>query len=349
MLENLLGFAFSLFWAALAAYFYKPNKNFLPITVGLALLCVGSLFLPEPWRTYFWLPGSTSVVVLTAILALGAFSPGVPLQKMISLEIPSSLQLRDTLLRAGDQDKKQAIYIKLVNDYAKLWRHRETLLGRMQSIQLLIIFAGVHLVNFLYLATDFVFRPVLSKQIKEILPEIKKAFPNINNSKVDITEVFKKSFMEYALGYSFFQNALTILITLFVMRFIIRRRNGAALPLGSLNLFSMPEKFIFIFIASLALPILSFYVNVPSIPYLIFTNIAIFLLILYIFSGMGIFNIFLEVRLLPSNWIFLGILLISSFFPIAFIIFLGIMAMLGLGDFFFNFRKRALHPVTPSI
>lgn len=349
MNENLLGFPLSLVWGAVAALLYRPGKISWAIRGGFAFLCVASLFLPEPWRTHFWLPGGSAIVLLTVILSLEAFSPDNLLQRMISIDLPSRLQIRDTLLKTDDPERKREMYMKIVMDYSRLWVHRDHILTRPHTLQLLAILLIVHAIGFTYLALDYISRPVLSNQLAEVLPKAAQLFENDGVNVENFAEMARSYLLQYAGGYTFLQNSITILLTLFTMRVLLKRRTGASLPVGSLNLFRMPEYAVWLFLGACILPLVSFRLQVPTLPNAIAINLVIIMGMLYVMHGIGILSVFLEVRLMPSNWIFMGIMLITMFIPYVAFFFLGGMGTLGLADFFFDFRKRALQPVQPSI
>ena len=133
-----------------------------------------------------------------------------------------------------------------------------------------------------------------------------------------------------------------------MLRSVGRVKQVVLAPYGSLVLFKVPENSIWIFLSSTGLLLINHYAELPNIVFVLTVNILVVLIFLYVLQGIGTWNLFLEVRLIPGRWLLIILLFGSLFFPAILLTVLFLYFFLGTLDFWFEFRKKALHPAFPE-
>lgn len=348
MLEALLGFPFNLGIVALIAWLYRPEglPFWLPGAVAASLVAAG-MFLPMPYSLQFWHPFGLAGVLLATGYSIKLFFPHDSLQKLLGMKLPSRAKLKEALLKAESPEDKRLFYLKMVKEFSQIWAHKDAALTRVNTRFMLTLFTMIFGLIYIFFYLDYTENgPTFQALIEANERLFTMSFEQVYSQKPTESEVNEFSMMMLQLSPAnfFVYNSLSVLLVLYVIRRIIAGRISMVNPIGHLSLFKLPDATVFLVIISGALVIFEQQLKIAPMLSIIATNLLIISLFLYTLQGIGIAAIFFEVRLLPGGWILLSLIIFSLLLPVIPVLALFICMMLGVSDFWFNFRKRALQP-----
>lgn len=341
-LFGFLSFPLDLIWGALIFFIYKPGLlNKAWPTLALALLVAG-FFLPEPANLAFWMPGGAStIIVATALFLIFATHQKLAPQKFPQLADRN--QIQESLMESTSLNERQEKYVQMVQERARTLLRMEEHLTPLNTRFFMISFLVLMATNYPILEFHLLGSETFSKTLASFFEEV--------SLEPGLFEEQKNRFFDIIYSYSMLFTFINILTAFYFLTSIARRilayRKIEVSPYGSFTFFRLPDPMIWAFIAfALAFILLSRMAEgaLPEYLYVVITNLFFILGSLYTLQGFAIAGLYLVVRMLPVASIFIMIFLLSMVFPAFFIFILVSFLILGLLEFWFNFRKKALHP-----
>jgi hypothetical protein len=130
------------------------------------------------------------------------------------------------------------------------------------------------------------------------------------------------------------------------LRIMARIRFKQNIVQGHMSLFRIPDSWVWALVVFAAFYFFS--LKSPALQgYSLFIKNGLFIMLfLYLLQGVGVASLFFEVRLFPSHWLTLGVLLTGIWVP-ELITFIAIFfVFIGLTEVWLALRKRSLRPVT---
>lgn len=346
MWSALLAFPLSLLVGVAAGFLYKREwPDWLLGSLCLIPLAASAYF-NQQYFLAFWLPGGLATVLLCLLASLKFLNSPDAISSTMQLELPSRPRLREVVLSAETTEQKRDLYLRLVGDYTKIWQARHLSFSEKNSRFLLYLFSGVFLVLFFVLGFEYQYGSMVKAYITEQASQIEKLAPKVAEQQ-DMQQMMR-AMVPYYAAFIFIYCGFSALILLSMLRSIGRIRKVVVAPVGSLYLFKVPENSIWFFLASLGSVLLGLNINLPQLVSVISVNLLVILAFLYVLQGIGSWNLFLEVRLIPGRWFLIFLLLLSLLFPAILLTVVLLFFFLGALDFWFDFRKKALHPAFPS-
>ena len=290
----------------------------------------------------FWNMNGTSSILIFSYMFLWFHKKTFSSINIHEEEIESTKNIREKLINIEDIQQRKNEYIKYAVLSAKQLqsnittiKYTNTLfwLGSLSSI-LIIQFFVEHLKTYLY-SGDFLFFSYITTKIKTIIP----TFPQ---------ESLELMFKYYPTMWFIFGFTLLVVLTNIIklLLFYKKETTSTSYFATDLYLFKLPDYSIFIFLISLIYVTLTFYFHfkLQSLDY-IFFNAFLICSFVYFLNGLAICLIFCKVRLMPVKTISLVILLLSLFLIELLLLLMVFIIILGIIDFVFELRKKALHSI----
>lgn len=331
----LLTFPLNLIWGGIIAWFYKPESFRQYIWAPPVILAAVSYFLPPDISLTLWTPNGLITLLVIVAYSLPKIFPVKEDEKIFALEPPPLKLLRDKL-KSVDQEKRQDLYRQMVQEYARFLfsksdafsqRNTEFFLKGL-AVSFAVSFAGLYY----WMSAPGALETVIQKTMEEL-----------NNSmQMKLTQVIYMSPVLVFISTSvFFYLIMNLLRLVSVIRY------GRSIPYGTLVFFNLPQYFVWLFVGAGGIYFLSkFFPSLETFFIFASLNFIVALSILFIFHGNGIVMAFLQARLIASSWVFTGVLLTLLFFPAGFFFLQILFLLIGLFDFFFSFRNKALQPAS---
>ena len=334
------GFPFNLFWGLVFGYLYyiSGKKSYVfPVLIMLAGLGL-SLGLDTTGMIQFWRPGGIATVISSTLIAylllanktLAEFSP--------DYRVPDRQSLRNSFDETVLPEKRQEIYKGVVRKNSlMLSLLEEKVTPRNTRFLLLALFITsfvlFFVLKFFFFHTE-VFDRVMTQEIELLMTE-----PGYFSPHEFMTLVY-----DYSPFFIFIENTLYFFIIYHFCRLALSRVEARLSVFGNLMFFRIPDLWVWVYILMAVIVILttrylpkSEWLHIPR-------NLLLLGTFLYIIQSFSTLWLFLQVRLLPSMGIIsFAILMALIFRPVAAILLLG-MLLVGILEFWFNFRKKALHP-----
>lgn len=343
--ELLFIFPFSLIWGVIISAVYRPGIP-IAVTVVAALgFIVAGFYLPQNLELYYWLPGSIGMVVISALLTIPFLKPGAIIRGTVS-ETPQRRQVREALMSSAGPEERQQIYLGLVQKLSLVYKKRLTESSPRNTWFVIAIIFSLFAIAFSALLVFF--QADTTRAVDAIVEMFgsTKALQQAEAQKIPPEEL--REGIELVIHLSpavvFIQNAIVYFILLTIMRFIYQVSKKDASIIGAMNLFRLPELFIFFFISLAALVATLVYYETEGWAFYIPLNALLITAFLYLLQGWGIMSLFFKVRIFPVAGLLAVILMISLFFDQIFLMIAFLLIMVGLSDFWFDFRNKALHP-----
>ncbi len=338
-----LSFPFNLIWGALLFFVFKPEypKIVWPL-VTVALLILGA-WLPQPANLAFWMPGGLSTIAAGALIYLYfATDKRRTIPEALGRLLDKNA-IRENLMSSNSLEERQEKYIQMVQERARSLARMETFLTPANTRFFFVAFLFLMILNYPILEFHFLGSEIFTNTLSSFFEEV----------SVDpgLFEEQKRQFFDIIYSYSMLFTFINVLVAFYFITSIGRRifmyRKIQISPYGNFTFFRLPDSLIWGFILLALLFILFNKMDArffPEIAIVMGTNLFFILGTLYILQGIGILALYMLVRMLPSASIFLMLFLLSMVFPSFFLFIAFVFLLLGLLEFWFNFRKKALHP-----
>ena len=346
MWSAFFAFPLSLLLGVLGGFLYKKSypDGVIYFLSGFPLI-LSFTFLPDYFMA-FWLPGGLATVLLVLAASLRLLHSPDSIASTMQVELPSRPRLREVVTNAESPEEKRDLYLRLVQDYRKIWQARHLSFAGKNSRFILYLFFGLFAVTYLVLYFDYTQGTMVVQYIGEQAKRVKELAPEL--AKEQDLSLVMTAMLPFYPGFIFVYCGFSALILLSMLRSVGRVRQVVLAPYGSLVLFKVPENSIWIFLSSTGVMLANHYAELPNIVFVLTVNILVVLIFLYVLQGIGTWNLFLEVRLIPGRWLLIILLFGSLFFPAILLTVLFLYFFLGALDFWFEFRKKALHPAFPE-
>jgi hypothetical protein len=176
--------------------------------------------------------------------------------------------------------------------------------------------------------------------IKAIFSEF---FNKIVVSPGNFDEWFK-SLLDLAPFQIFVANIMFVLLMIFIIDKVLVHRGLRQPAIGSPVYFKLPFFSLWIYIIMGLALFAAIELNAPPVYLLIAKNSFGIFSSLYIFQGLSLIWLYLQVRLLPAGSVITIILLTSFILPLISVFIFAILLVIGLLDFWIDLRKKALQP-----
>jgi len=345
MLDLFAAFPGNLLWSIALVFIYRHKTPFFLYVVIAVTIVTATVFLPERLPLICWLPDGISVVLTSTLLILFSAREQNRVLGQEAIEtIPDRKTIREDLAKIESIDQKQDYYMKTVRVMAYLLSRNDKHLARPNTLFLITSISMLFLLDFNVLYFGFFDTPVFKETYNTYL----NLFFNPEVIGADKAEPARLEFTTTLLRYSASMIFATISVIFLFVSMLVRRvlysRGIKNSDLGGLAHFKLSDLFIWSYIPVGMLYAGSFHIAVPEIVRFVIENIFWILTVLYIFQGASITYLFFTTRLFPLQITVILTFTLSLFFPFAFITTVTALAMIGLLDFWFDFRKKALQP-----
>ncbi|MDH5719987.1 MAG: YybS family protein [Spirochaetia bacterium] len=340
MVELLLSFPADIFWGLIVAWTLSENQKKLIFWIFLAVVLTIGFFLPQPVNLFFWLPGGAAVILMGVTFFLVFKSQKGMISKKTAQKLPTRDEIQKSFDGIEDLDQKKEKYFvfikKIKNYYQKI--HQKT--TEQNTNFLILLFLSSFALNFLVLMYMYYSGDIVSNYLQDSFKPFAEFYKSMGISVEEVIAQLKR----FSPAIIFLQNAISLFFLFTLIRKIYEYKKKETLFLGRLSFFKMPDNIIWLFILSGGVLALSYITQIPDNILMVFENLTAIISIMYVFQGLGTIWIFCRVRFLPLQWIILSAFITSMLWP-GFLFFYIIMSFFwGLGEFWFSFRKRALHP-----
>ncbi|RME89595.1 MAG: DUF2232 domain-containing protein [Candidatus Hydrogenedentota bacterium] len=324
--------------------FYR-RKFFLHASIVVSLFILVPVFLPYQVSISLWLPfGLAPFVVSTYVLL--AYRTALRTEQVQELvTVPPELsrkELKVAIAENQDPVESRKIYLGFIERLHRVWTLRDQLFRKPTVVLTMtaILFPFVILMMYLYKAE------VQYHALSQYMDQAWNLFKAWMQNKTELPpkEEFMHQIKSYGAIFLFFQFMLSHFFVLWLVRKINEKKQLKHLPVGEVSLFVLPDVVIWVYIAlgGMLLAAYSFRWDEPI--RLVFTNLFAIFSLIYVLQGVGIFTLFLHLRYLPVKAVWLIIFLASLFFPALLLFWISLFWLIGILDFWFSFRKKALHP-----
>ncbi len=294
-------FPLSLLWGVAVAYLYRTNYSILALWAISIAAIAASFFLSLQYSFSFWAPGGMACVILGSVLAIQLSRFNNSKKEIVALTLPTRKQIKDTMVSTNDREERQQLYVNLVREFSSKFKSKITVLTRVNTYLLLGLFAAIFIFNFTYIYTQLIMTGEFARYLEKSIDTLAKAMqtPISAENKKKSVEVI----LAYYPGISFILNAVYQLILLFFLKRVNRVRPDGLVSFGELYLFRMPDIFVWLFIITAGLVLASGRIEIGHVYQVIIGNALLILTGLYVFQGLGVAVLYLQVRLLPAGWV----------------------------------------------
>lgn len=337
-----LGFPINMIWGVLLTRYYSKKTPAFLYWLGLIGLMGGSFFMPFHIALAFWLPGG-AMTILSGTIAFLLFMNPKKFERSFQLRIKTRKDVKDRIAGVEDMDERRNIYFTAVKTIASLWRHKERAIAGKNSLFVFLLLLSVFAVDYVALIYLFQSKEALFKFLQSYSSQIP---PEL---QLKLSEDALKELTDTLVSYSpiivFVQNALTLWVLSFVVTRVqfARDKKDYTAP-GYFSLFRLPEQFIYIFLALALTFVAVYYLHLDKIWSLVLQNFLLIAAFFYVMHGMSVVWTYLQIRLLPAGWFFAITIIFSLLIQEFLISIIFFSFFIGVADFWFNFRKKALHP-----
>lgn len=343
-MEALLGFPLSLAFALIPVYAYRPEFNRRLWLLGVFFTTCLFLLLPGKLRIEAFLPGGAAPFYFIAGVWVVALNPTSSVFKLLNMPLPSRKELKAEIEKMPDVEGRLQKYLSLTVQLKKIWQKRDQFLSGYNSAMLLIFTITTTLVSYSVALYEY----FVSGTLKHLLEEInKQVAQRMQNAGVEVVD-FRPQLLELSPVFFFASSFAAVLCLGVFLRIFARIRFKQNVVQGHMSLFRIPDNWVWGLILFAGLYFLG--LKLPALRPLAFVvrNGMLILLFLYMLQGIGLTSLFFEVRLVPSHWIALGLMLAGLWLPELLTLVALTFTVLGLAEVWFGLRKRSLRPVTDS-
>ena len=344
-----LSIVFLIFWL-----YGRTKKQTLSLQIIAASVLLIALWMEGIPSVFFWLPSGASTVIVVTVFTLVYLSM-YSKKNQIILEIPNNISwnrdaLKRELTNVDKYDDRQRIYLDFVKKLNKFLGNVEEKLGSRVNYYFITSLTILFCINFGYWFFQYATESLLIAQLIDKL-NIEKL---VSDEKVrtELMGFYKKhgdSLLNYSASLTMILNALSLFLILPIIRWMRSKKNAKSFFWLDLCFFRLPESTILIYIPILALCIISIFYNVLGEYSYWFSNLAFIFSFLYLLNGFAIARAYTKARFLPFGPIFLIVFLSSWFVPQFFLLFVFSLFVIGLLDFAFNIKKKALHHISVRV
>ena len=341
VLSFLLSFPFNLIFVFLIYYLF--NNKYFNYYYFTSLLLLGVFFFFSKQDLFFLFWSYNGAFTLFLFTYCFLYFNNLTSKSIEIYPLTDIKKVRSQLISIINPSEKEVQYLNLCKEEAKtlnsihdILQYKTTIFWVATTFGITIIQSIVLFIKY-YANTSFSLLAHLKSDIQKIIPE--KVFPKtLFNTMVDYYPIIT------LLSYLLLANSVIIFLK-FIITF--KKENRHLRPwVSDAYYFKLPDFTILLFLPILILASirLGFKIINPTLDYILLNTISIFGII-YLLNGLSILFIFLRVRLLPSRLIII-ITLITGFFLKEFLFLcLFSLVIVGILDFVFNLRKKALHSI----
>ncbi|MBV6494890.1 MAG: hypothetical protein LDLANPLL_02927 [Turneriella sp.] len=307
------------------------------------MLCLVSLLLllPNSWRLQAFLPGGAGVFLYIASIWVLTINPQNSIVKLLAIPLPTKAELKAEIEKAPDTEGRLQKYFVLTQQLKKIWEKRDAFLSKANSVLLLYLTITSACISFAVAAYDYVNIGALKSTLTEIETQMNAKLTEAGLDKIDI----QKQIIEIAPALLFISSFFSVFFIGAFMRFFARLKFKQNFIHGQLSLFRLADWLVWpliicggIFVLGLKQP--------QFLPLTVIAkNLLWIILFLYTLQGIGIVSLFFEVRLLPTQWLTFGVLVLGILVPGLILVFGAIFVVIGLMEVWLSLRKRALRVV----
>ncbi len=345
--ELLISFPVNILWGILLFQAWERPYGKIGVYVVTGILLVVGFFVPDRIALFFWDPSGIITIVFGGFLHLLLVKPNESLKKVLLIDLPSRKAVKDILMKTPDVEERQKAYVKIIREYSAFWKEKSNVLTEINTKYNLAIFLSIGGLLFLFWLISYFFNPeiigMLKSQFEMLNKNIARIAESAKDHPIDIPRLFG-IYISLAPTVIFMESTIVFLFFLYVLRKIFAGSGNSMVILGYLSLFKMNENVVWGFIAAGAVTWGSFYYPLPEIMRFVGINTTAILAFLFMLQGVGTLHLFLTVRLLPASWIIFTVFALGIFIPQAILLFIFLLTAAGLGDFWFDFRNKALQP-----
>ena len=337
MVYSLIGFPVDLIWGILIAFLIKPKINvWLVVTVTIIMMIPG-YFIPQPYQVSFWAPGGAATIITgTSIIAYSLVNEAWFKGKKTDL-LPERKTVREALYKFNSTEDRQQEYIIQIQKISIAYENNNNSILLANTLFYLFAFVTLFCVDFTAITIIHINNPDL---IKTLFFQVYQNFVvNPGTFEAWFSDIIKLGAL-----HIFIFNIVIFMILYYVIGQVLKFRKISLPLVGNLSFFHMPFYSLWAYILSATFFLVTLKFNYGNLPLYVAKNLFFIFSTLYIFQGISIFWLFLQVRLLPAGAIVVTILVFAFLFQLLSVFIFSFFVLLGLLDFWFDFRKKALHP-----
>lgn len=339
-MEALLGFPYSLLAALVPIFLYRPNFNRRYWLVGMFIASLAFLFLPEKARIAAFLPGGTALIFFVSGIWVVALNPQSSIFKLLNMPLPTRRELKAEIEKIPDTEGRVQKYLALTIQLKKIWQKRDLFLTGYNSALLLVFSIAMTAMSY----GTIILESLRGQGFRNFLAESLVQFKIPDQDLGTIVQRVQ----EFGPAIFFVLNFLSLLCLGMLLRALSRWRFKQNIVQGHMSLFRIPDNWVWGLIVFAGVLVLGPKQEGASILNLVVQNGVLILLALYALQGIGITALFFEVRLMPTHWLILAIVLVWPYIPGSLFTVGGIFAILGLMEVWLSLRKRSLRYVGDS-
>lgn len=344
MISTFLAFPFNMIWGGLIVRFYNPQTPAYLYWLVLIIVLGGSFYLPLPLALSFWLPGG-AMTILTGTLAFLLILNPRKFKHDLTIQLRERKELRKIIATMEDLEERRNFYVKSVEAVSLLWTKKEKAIGKKNSIFLLSLLLVIFALDYAALAYFF-----QSKEgVFQFLQSYNEQIP-AELASIKLDEQALKNYVNILTHYSPFLVFLQNTFSLWVLSLVVVKVQNLKEPKPEkgvpsyFSYFSLPDYAIFGFLL-LALQFLVVQqITKEGMLYYASVNLLLVGGFFYVIYGTSIIWSYFKVRLLPATWFFGMATFIALLIQEFLLSLLFFSFFLGIADFWFHFRKKALHP-----
>lgn len=342
MISTFLAFPFNMIWSGLIVRFYNPQTPSYWYWMIVMAVLGGSFYLPFELALSFWLPGG-AMTILTGTFAFLLILNPQKFHHNIPVKFQGRKELKKLISSIEDIEERRSFYVKSIEAFSLLWIKKDQDIGKKNSFFLLALLLVVFSVD--YAALIYFFQS--QEGVFQFLHNYNQQIP-AELSAVKLSEEALKTYASFLTHYSpflvFVQNTFSLwVLSLVVVKVQNLRETQKNVP-SYFSYFSLPDYTVFVFLF-LALQFLVVQqMNIEGYIYYISANLLLIAGFLYVMYGVSIIWSYFRVRLLPASWFFGMAAFIALLIQEFLLSLLFFSFFLGIADFWFNFRKKAMHP-----
>ncbi len=335
---NLITIAF-VFWCLPSAV---PRRYIL---TTILIILASSILLPQQALLTFWLPGGSSIIL--CIIGITIFFLD---NKQYHSTMKKSYKLnrnktKQELMKIDDIFERHKAYLERVKKMSQDLLKRDKEIGKQVTLYFVVAILATFFLTAIYWICAYhynwevlnLFKEDFMKKLDTLLTTLQHDKKSISTNLMDY-----KSYFFVAILIT---NVLCIFLSIAVLRLMNIRKKVISFYPPEITFFHMPDHTIIVFLVLLSLFTYALGRHPTTSSFFEWTMTLLSInALLYIVQGIATITIHLRIRLLPPRAI-LGLYFVLSYFSIHIFVFISFCFLLiGLLDFVFEFRKKALQP-----
>ncbi len=335
----LLGFPSNLLISLLTVWLYQIYQvRWLLSIAVVGIIATSIFFLPVFPSVLFWLPGGASTVLVGTIFSLIYMDVKGKNIKFNRLPAMDRKKFKDKLLDIKDISERQAEYSSIIKKTSSALLNRDKKIGYLTTRYFLYSLLTLLGLNFSYWFIAY------SKKLPTIEFIEKEIFSKLLSNQ-EAQDILVSVYTNYTPILILFFNTITLFILILIIRMIKQKKKDESFSLAKIDFFKLPHSSIFFYLPLLIVFLLMVTFKIEDALWgPLVKNMILIFSFFYLLQGAGISILYLNIRLLPINFIFGIIFLLSYFIWPFFLMTIGLFFCLGLLDFAFNIREKALQP-----